>query len=684
MNHTKQPRSPLIRSISRKGDGRFTPSRRILIETIKLQTGLDMSKDAKKVFNLLDRWIEAEGKRSATLRLKAIYHIALNSFLGQSDPLYPFIGTKKGFPRSMYFLRKYRSSPEGIQAALGLLAYHRCLIAPGVPNTNPITDQGKEIPDGYLDSIVESSFQYWKFDPHELSPSTPLFRSKQGPNGQATLSACVDLVALKNTGLLQHLKSYLSHVPSDDLDFALEDLEGIVEFTGPAYTGRLSIKREGGGKDRVFAMVDYWTQCALKPLHMKLAKILNTLQTDCTFNQGQGVPVIKEWSKNSKENFSFDLSSATDRFPRKLQMKLLQKLTDSSSYAKSWNDLMSDRDFYYKGKPYRWNVGQPLGAYSSWPMFALTHHLVVIHAANVTNSEPSYFLLGDDIVIQGRALAEKYKEILQHLGVEISQSKTLEGSAIEFAKRLFKDGNEVTPVPVRMIQALTGDPLLIREGLNHTIDRSSTTSSDCLLRLTPYLRDYSVINRVPLNKVEVLISAPFGDGPLSILQGLNPEGNTNLWPVDVLPVIDIKKIAVQEMCKHILENLDRQDNSQLRELNRWKSYPLPGLDSGSRYLHPGANGLSRIQTEHRNIRTKIAALEFSLEVLDPVELPDVHTTSFSGLSPKFKSRRKHQTTVILKVFAKVLSLSNRLKEVQQSSRPILESIVTHDDSFTAT
>lgn len=40
------------------------------------------------------------------------------------------------------------------------------------------------------------------------------------------------------------------------------------------------------GKSRVIAILDYWSQTALRPLHKFLFGILRRIPQDCTFNQG--------------------------------------------------------------------------------------------------------------------------------------------------------------------------------------------------------------------------------------------------------------------------------------------------------------------------------------------------------------------------------------------------------------
>jgi len=77
----------------------------------------------------------------------------------------------------------------------------------------------------------------------------------------------------------------------------------------------------------------------------------------------------------------------------------------------------------------RYGCGQPMGAYSSFPAFALSHHFIVYLAAKRVGMNPQrlkYAILGDDIVISGKRLATAYLQILDELGVPVSESKTLQ------------------------------------------------------------------------------------------------------------------------------------------------------------------------------------------------------------------------------------------------------------------
>lgn len=83
-------------------------------------------------------------------------------------------------------------------------------------------------------------------------------------------------------------------------------------------------------------------------------------------------------------------------------------------------------------------------------MLALSHHVIVAIAARRVGIRgfSHYALLGDDIVIANKAVADSYHNIMTEiLGVEINLSKSLiSQNSFEFAKRLVTLNGEVTPV----------------------------------------------------------------------------------------------------------------------------------------------------------------------------------------------------------------------------------------------
>lgn len=77
-----------------------------------------------------------------------------------------------------------------------------------------------------------------------------------------------------------------------------------------------------------------------------------------------------------------------------------------------------------------------MGAYSSWAMLALTHHMIVQCCSPKVTSE--YAILGDDVCV-GQSLSAAYLSFMKMLGVDISLHKSyISNEYIEFAKKLIR------------------------------------------------------------------------------------------------------------------------------------------------------------------------------------------------------------------------------------------------------
>jgi len=125
------------------------------------------------------------------------------------------------------------------------------------------------------------------------------------------------------------------------------------------------------------------TQSALFGLHEFLFTILRKMPNDGTFDQGAAFQRAVSKAKRTGYSFGYDLSAATDRLPLSLQTVVLGTFIGSKA-AGLWEALLVGRSYHVGinqyGVPqgdYRYAVGQPMGAYSSWAMLAITHHLIV-------------------------------------------------------------------------------------------------------------------------------------------------------------------------------------------------------------------------------------------------------------------------------------------------------------------
>lgn len=118
---------------------------------------------------------------------------------------------------------------------------------------------------------------------------------------------------------------------------------------------------------------------------------------------------------------------------------------------------MGENKYGIESGYYQYAVGQPMGAYSSWAMLALTHHAIVQYANRLLGRRgwtEAYEVLGDDIVIFDPSLAAKYVELMCLFGVELNMAKSVCSKGrfptVEFAKRTSLRGVDVSPLSFKM------------------------------------------------------------------------------------------------------------------------------------------------------------------------------------------------------------------------------------------
>lgn len=293
---------------------------------------------------------------------------------------------------------------------------------------------------------------------------------KAGPFGTAMISAPLDAVALEASEVYEHFadlckmtpggKRLLSHTTW--LAWATRTLMKVFwsGLLGTLPVGKASQVIEPRGKIRVVAIPGYQIQSLLRPLHMALYDFLKEIPSDHTFNQDNGVK--RAMVSEMKTMHSFDLSAATDRFPIWFEEAVLKHLLSNSvknskEYAKAWTKLLQGLKFSFrytrKGRLHwlTYGSGQPMGTYSSWASFAVSHHVLTQIAARRAGiaGTMDYELLGDDILLRGDTAEHaiwfrKYLDLMRDLGVGINPSKGVSStnSSFEFAKRFIR-GTEV-------------------------------------------------------------------------------------------------------------------------------------------------------------------------------------------------------------------------------------------------
>lgn len=288
--------------------------------------------------------------------------------------------------------------------------------------------------------------------------SKPHFSIKSGPNGLSTwysISSLKDLPLSLFTSLHIVGGKTLSKT-INCLIYLLRQSEFVTFFNTYCHTDKKEIRKlaliaDKEGKTREVAMLDYWSQTALKPLHDYIFKLLSRIKQDCTHDQIKGFYELQPTPGSSFH--SIDLTNATDRFPIAIQ-KLILTEWFGEVFSHHWENIMVGYDFKVPldTRNVKYTVGNPMGAYSSWAVFVISHHFLVYVACKMENKnwyKLPYRLLGDDIVIADDKVAYRYKEILTRFGIEFSPAKThISLYAFEFAKQIRFNGINISPLPL--------------------------------------------------------------------------------------------------------------------------------------------------------------------------------------------------------------------------------------------
>jgi hypothetical protein len=221
----------------------------------------------------------------------------------------------------------------------------------------------------------------------------------------------------------------------------------------PQCLGRL-VPIPDKGKWRNILVGHFALQLKTKRLADWLRQWLWSLPQIASGDQSKMSTFILESLKKGRYMMSIDLSEATDRLSRDLQIKLLISMGVPNSYLKFLNlPFFYDKKTYLKsgkglGQGYYVN-GQPMGLYLSFPMFELAH-FVILSFATAIRKDADFCICGDDVVIaceekDSSYIYNRYKNLIERFGGEISSGKTVlsnrfaEGVGAIFLKGIQKE-----------------------------------------------------------------------------------------------------------------------------------------------------------------------------------------------------------------------------------------------------
>jgi hypothetical protein len=438
---------------------------------------------------------------------------------------------KEGWPTALSEMKELVIlGPNGLRTILTIISFTRALV-PTKYTLSKIKPDYSSITDPYTGSrkyYIPAKFikDFLKLYAVNYSQAQELYKdhyvsTKGSPSGPATYTSLLSLMSYpqelynhictllfwRDQEILFRMYTSLTSYPKYILNML--GLTAQYEKRKSNLLGKLSFINDPEFKLRIIAMVDYYSQWVLKPIHKHALSILSTIPMDRTYTQDPS----HSWEQNDHKFWSLDLSSATDRFPVYLQYSIVKWLYDSKK-ATSWLAILTQRTYESpSGDQLKYSVGQPMGAYSSWAIFTLTHHLAVNWAAFLCGFElgsfNQYIILGDDIVIKNDNVAKKYKQLMKIWGVGISEPKThVSKDTYEFAKRWIQNMTEISGIPLKGIICNIGNPSIILSNIfNYVHKMKILPISGNVLELTGalysglnikgrYMSKYSIIKRL--------------------------------------------------------------------------------------------------------------------------------------------------------------------------------------------
>jgi hypothetical protein len=359
-----------------------------------------------------------------------------------------------GYPKIINFAKQNLRSKDPNVVVLTLSVFRSCEVfrLPISKDIESVTKPCSFDPE-LVDSIINFIPEWVKrFPPLKLPKMKWHFTLKNGPNGHALKTSDSDISAVMADEELFEAIQTVQRLLKDGRP--MKPLSRIKPGNG--IHSRITQFPEKSGKTRTIAIIDYYSQRCLKPLHEGLMSFLGKLVSDGTYSHSNVGNFVKQKTKEKSFIACSDLTAATDRFPAIIQKKLLFELLKDDELSEALWTLLAKRTFKLSwcDEYVTYSCGQPMGAYASWPLFASAHHLIVEYCASIVGKaiKEQYKIIGDDNAIAVEEVYEAYLSVMTRLGLTINPGKTTvspqasDYSAAEVAKQLYLNGINLTPL----------------------------------------------------------------------------------------------------------------------------------------------------------------------------------------------------------------------------------------------
>lgn len=425
-----------------------------------------------KTTKLFNHLVKHRGPLMGTKRFKEIRTYAIkHSLKVDVDRVSCLSLNKSGFPRDLGHLKEYLYSKDHkqLQMALTILNISRIAQFPKKLTKSDLfsitrgfnqTNHYREIMNSF-DAAIPEIFKSLGIpinkDPKDVIDTSKLIHSctSQGPNSKgrkadATLTSCFDAKAIFNNGkLANNLREVLGLTEDEDFMMYIKDLADTVPAGEKVYHSKIINTPNPENKQRIVAMVDYWTQAILKPYELYLSKIERKVPNSYMFDQDSGREKARIFTKIGLP-ISLDGTDFTDRFPIELQKIVLKYMFNEESAEKICR-LMTDRSFFVEDldRYVRYQVGQPMGMHCSFHLANITHAIFAIWCCKCTNrGVDDSCVVGDDIIFKYDDSANIYGDRMSKLGLSFSDFKGFSSKETvpvgEFCKKLYLSGEDIS------------------------------------------------------------------------------------------------------------------------------------------------------------------------------------------------------------------------------------------------
>lgn len=408
---------------------------------------------AELIASRVSRQIRLTGPENTARYLKLVGQSLLYFMYGTGERP-AWVRTRHGFPTFLWELRSY---PEGVLVRVSKLArvirltsvtkkqmekVIQGVVAPFTGSESALTEMTRLVSLGMSRTGLESG---------GLSSPEPILIGRQFSKTMSTGNRVRTQGAPPFLESLRVLKAWpeVSSLPwaagsfSPLLPKSFHQLLAVVE-PADRVCGEIHASQEGGAKLRMYASPYTAIQCVMAPVHDWFVAYLKQLPMNCTWDQLRGALNAQARLREGFV-FSLDLSTATCRFPLSVQTEMARRLGMPEEAIVAIEAV--SRGKWKVGSEIRgpkssvpsfiaWVVGQPLGMRFSMSMFSLAHNLLIagISAELGFNPWDSFNVLGDDVVIYHREVAEVYSQLVQACGIPISWNKSHSSDLVaEFA-----------------------------------------------------------------------------------------------------------------------------------------------------------------------------------------------------------------------------------------------------------